>query len=329
MSNFSLTILGSGAAAPALGRHTSCQYLNIHSRHFLIDCGEGAQMQMQLFEVPISKINHIFISHLHGDHYLGLMGLLFSMHLNKRTYDLHLYAPFGLQEIILLQLKYSKSVLNFNIHFHPFEPAEQTVLLADDIVSVETIPLNHKLPCAGFLFREKPRTLNLNKEKLPKGMLLQHIALLKQGLDVVDNIGQVIYKNTDYTLPPKKTRSYAYCSDTMWNEPMAQQIKNVNLLYHESTFLETDLGKATETKHSTAKQAAEMAKLCGAKKLILGHFSARYRDLDELLAEAKVVFENTILVLLTVCVYVRLEHPYRLLYGPASTREKLHASTAI
>ncbi|MFM7487410.1 MAG: ribonuclease Z [Cytophagales bacterium] len=297
MGNFSLTVLGSSAAAPALGRFTSCQYLNIHNRHFLIDCGEGAQMQMQRFDVPQSKISHIFISHLHGDHYLGLMGLLFSMHLNKRTYDLHLHAPFGLQEIILLQLKYSKSVLNYTIHFHSFEPTQRAVLLDDDVVRVETIPLNHKLPCAGFLFREKQKSLNLDKRKLQEGMLLQHLALLKQGIDVTDDVGKVIYKSMDFTLPLKPNLSYAYCSDTMWNEPMAEQIKGVNLLYHESTFMETDLDKALETKHSTARQAAAMANLCGAKKLMLGHFSARYRDLNEMLAEAQSEFGNTVLAI--------------------------------
>lgn len=252
---------------------------------------------MQRFDVPLSKISHIFISHLHGDHYLGLMGLLFSMHLNKRASNLHLYAPFGLHEIILLQLKYSKSVLNFNIYFHPFEPAEQKMLLSDDAVSVETIPLNHKLPCAGFLVREKQKPFNLDKTKLHPEMRLQHIALLKQGIDVIDDNGNVLYKSTNYTLPPKPTLSYAYCSDTMWNEPMAEQLNGVNLLYHESTFLETDREKAIETKHSTAKQAAEMATVCRAKKLMLGHFSARYRELNDLLAEAKVVFENTVLAI--------------------------------
>lgn len=263
----------------------------------MIDCGEGAQMQMQRFDVPQSKINHIFINHLHGDHYLGLMGLLFSMHLNKRTYDLHLYAPFGLQEIILLQLKYSKSVLNFTIHFHAFDPAVRTVLFYDDVLHVETIPLNHKLPCAGFLFRGKNKSLNIDKTKLQEGMLLQHIALLKQGLDVTDTNGNVIYRSKDFTLPPKPVLSYAYCSDTMWNEPMVEQIQGVDLLYHESTFMDADRDKAFETKHSTAKQAAEMAKLCEAKKLMLGHFSARYRDLNEMLTEAKTVFENTVLAI--------------------------------
>lgn len=293
--SFRLTILGSSAAAPALGRYTSCQYLNIQNKHFLIDCGEGAQMQVQRFDIPIGKISKIFISHLHGDHYLGLMGLLFSMHLNKRTSDLDLYSPYGLNEIILLHLKYSKSSLNYQINYHTFDPSEKKILVDDEKLTVETIPLNHKLPCAGFLFREKTKPLNINKDKLPNGMLLQHIATLKRGEDVYTESGKLIYKSSDFTLPPKVPLSYAYCSDTMWNEPMAEQIKDVDLLYHESTFMDMDADKARETKHSTAKQAAEMAKLCGAKKLLLGHFSARYRDLDLMLAEAKATFENTIL----------------------------------
>lgn len=250
---------------------------------------------MQRFEIPIGKISKIFISHLHGDHYLGLMGLLFSMHLNKRTSDLDLYSPYGLNEIILLHLKYSKSSLHYHINYHPFDPFEKKILVDDEKLTVETIPLNHKLPCAGFLFRENAKPLNIDKHKLPDGMLLQHIATLKRGEDVYSESGKLMYKSSDFTLPPKSPLSYAYCSDTMWNEPMTKQIKNVDLLYHESTFLDMDKDKALETKHSTAKQAAEMAKLCGAKNLLLGHFSARYRDLDMMLAEAKETFERTIL----------------------------------
>jgi ribonuclease Z len=295
--SFKVTILGSSAAAPALGRYTSCQYLTIQNKHFLIDCGEGAQMQMQRFDIPISKISKIFISHLHGDHYLGLMGLLFSMHLNKRTSELDLYSPYGLNEIILLHLKYSKSSLNYTINYHTFDPTERKVVVDDAQLTVETIPLNHKLPCAGFLFREKQKALNINKDKLPDSMLLQHIATLKRGEDVYSESGKLMYKNADYTLPPKPPLSYAYCSDTMWNEPMAEQIKEVDLLYHESTFMDTDRDKALETKHSTAKQAAQMAKLCNAKKLLLGHFSARYRDLDLMLVEAKQYFDNVVLAI--------------------------------
>lgn len=282
---------------PAYGRFPSAQYLVIQNRHFLIDCGEGAQMQLMKYQLPIQKIDHIFISHLHGDHYLGLMGLLFSMHLQRRQTDLHLYSPRGLDDIILLQLRYSKSVLNFEIHFHPFDPEQAVCLHQDEVLMVETIPLRHKLPCAGFLFREKEKPRKLDKAKVKPGILLQHLAQLKTGADVLDEQGQLLYRNTDFTLPPTPVCSYAYCSDTGWNEPMVEQLRGVSLLYHEATFMEEDKDKAVETKHSTAADAARMARACGAGKLVIGHFSARYRDLEPLLAEAREVFANTVLAI--------------------------------
>ena len=288
-----LTILGSSGALPAFGRFPTAQYLAIQNNHLLIDCGEGTQMQLMRYQLPIHKIDHIFISHLHGDHYLGLMGLLFSMHLQRRSSDLHLYSQKGLDEIILLQLKYSKSTLNFTIVFHPFDATEINLLLDGDTFTVHTIPLNHKLDCAGFLFREKPNSRKINKEKLTDGMLLQHIALLKTGADVYDQKGDLLYKNSEYTLPPKPSFSYAFCSDTAWNEKMIEQIRGVDLLYHESTFMEGEKDKAQETRHSTAAQAATMAKICDAGKLLIGHFSARYRDLEPMLAEARERFTNT------------------------------------
>ncbi len=295
--SFSLTILGSSGALPAYGRFPSSQYLAIQNRHFLIDCGEGAQMQLMKYQLPIQKIDHIFISHLHGDHYLGLMGLLFSMHLQRRQTDLHLYSPRGLDDILLLQLKYSKSVLNFEIHFHPFDPDQAVCLYQDEVLTVETIPLRHKLPCAGFLFREKEKPRKLDKAKLKPGILLQHLAQLKTGADVLDERGQLLYRNTDFTLPPTPVYSYAYCSDTGWNEPMVEQLRGVSLLYHEATFMDEDKDKAVETKHSTAADAARMARACGAGKLVIGHFSARYRDLEPLLTEARAVFTNTVLAI--------------------------------
>jgi ribonuclease Z len=297
LSNFNLTVIGSSGAVPAYGRFPSSQYLTIQNRHFLIDCGEGAQMQLTRFEVPVHKLHCIFISHLHGDHYLGLTGLLFSMHLQKRSADLHLFSPPGLNEIILLQLKYSKSSLNYKIIFHPYNPTQKQLLFEDDALTVETIPLIHKLPCAGFLFKEKPKQRRIDKEKLKPNMLLQHIAYLKTGNDVLNEQGEILYRNKDFTLPPKPSLSYAYCSDTAWNENMVEQIRSVNLLYHEATFMEEESAKAIETKHSTAKQAAEMAKLCGAGKLLIGHFSARYRELEGLLAEATVIFPTTSLAI--------------------------------
>ena len=291
--SFKVTILGSSGALPALGRFPSAQYLNIQNHHFLIDCGEGAQMQMIKHLVPIHKIERIFISHLHGDHYLGLMGLLFSMHLNKRVNDLHLHAPKGLDEIILLQLKYSKSSLNYPIHFHSTDTEKAYVLWEDDSMTVSTIPLQHKVACAGFLFREKKKVRRIDKTKLPDGLLLQQIASLKTGNDVTDVDGKILYRNEDLTLPPKPSYSYAYCSDTAPFDEIKSSIMGVDLLYHESTFMEAERNKAVETMHSTAMDAARIAHSVNAGKLIIGHFSARYKELEDMLAEARTIFRNT------------------------------------
>jgi ribonuclease Z len=291
--SLNLTILGSSAALPSVGRFTTCQYLELQNRYFLIDCGEGAQMQLVKFQLSIPKIDHIFISHLHGDHYLGLMPLLFSMHLNKRTSDLHLYAPPGLDEIVTLQLKYSKSALNYKIVFHPVDTTRTQVLMQDDAITVESIPLKHKLDCAGFLFKEKPKPRRLNKEKLVSGLTPTQITSLKGGEDIVDQNGKIIYRHEEMTIAPRPSLSYAYCSDTAFNEAMIDQVIGVDLLYHEATFVTSDLNKAIETKHSTAAQAGEIARAARVKKLIIGHFSARYKDLNQLLLEAKSNFTNT------------------------------------
>lgn len=291
--SFSLSILGSSGALPAYGRFPSSQYLTIQNRHFLVDCGEGAQMQLMKYQIPVHRINHIFISHLHGDHYLGLVGLLFSMHLQKRTADLHLYSQKGLDEIILLHLKHSKSTLNYTIRFHLFEANQPVILFEDDALTVETIPLVHKLPCAGFLFREKQKPHRIDKQKLLPDMKLQHIVLLKTGADVYDDHHNLLYRNSDFTLPPTPSYSYAYCSDTAWNDTMIDQLQNVSLLYHEATFMEDERDKAIETKHSTTLDAARMALQTNAGKLLIGHFSARYRELEPVLAEARTVFANT------------------------------------
>lgn len=290
---FQLTILGSNGAIPAYGRFTSAQYLNIQNRHFLIDCGEGAQLQIAKTSISIHRISHIFISHLHGDHYLGLMGLLYTMHLNHRDSDLHLYSHRGLDEIIITQLKHSHSTLNFTIHFHELKPGHHELIFEDDHLTVETFPLLHKLVCSGFLFREKPKPRRIDKERLPADMKLQYIALLKQGKDVHDERGHLIYRNEDFTLPPRPSLSYAYCSDTAWFPELHRYIKDVDVLYHEATFMEEERTKAVDTFHSTASDAARMAQMLQAKKLLIGHYSARYRELDGLLNEARAIFANT------------------------------------
>jgi ribonuclease Z len=259
----------------------------------MIDCGEGAQMQLMKLQANIHRINHIFISHLHGDHYLGLMGLLFSMHLHRRTNDLHIYAHRGLDEIITTQLKYSQSAPYYKIVYHRLEPEVREIIYEDDKLTVETIPLSHRLRCSGFLFREKPKPRRIDKDRLPSGLPILQIAGLKRGEDVRDEDGNILHTNAELTFSPRRSRSYAYCSDTAYHEPIIEQIKDVDLLYHEATFTSDEASKAEETFHSTARQAATIALKAKVRKLIVGHFSARYKDVMPILDEAKTVFKNT------------------------------------
>jgi ribonuclease Z len=293
MPDFNITILGSSGALPAYGRFPSAQLVEIQNRHFLVDCGEGTQMQLMKYQTNFHRINHILISHLHGDHYLGLMGLIFTMHLLRRTNDLHLYGHAGLDEIITTQFKHSKSAPNFKLIFHRLEKDTQYVIYEDDALSVEAIPLKHKLTCSGFLFREKTKPRRVNKEKLPENLLVRQIANLKKGMDVTDENGGILFKNEDLTYPPRKSRSYAYCSDTAYDESLVDRIKGVDLLFHEATFTTDEESKASETLHSTAAQAATIARMSEVKKLLVGHFSARYRDLVPVLDEARKIFPET------------------------------------
>lgn len=295
--SFKITILGSSGALPAYGRHPSAQVVEIQSRHFLVDCGEATQMQLMKLQTNFHRINHIFISHLHGDHYLGLMGLIFTMHLQKRVNDLHVYSHRGLDEIITTQLRYSRSAPSFKIVFHRLEKGLREIVYEDDLLTVETVPLSHKIRCSGFLFKEKLKPRRIDKTRLPEGLLIQQIANLKKGEDIIDESGNVIFRNRDLTFEPRKSRSYAYCSDTEFDPGIAEQIKNVDILYHEATFMEADQNKAVDTKHSTAAQAARIAGAANAGLLLVGHFSARYKDLEPVLAEASAVFPNCRLAL--------------------------------
>jgi ribonuclease Z len=291
--SFNITILGSSAALPTNGRFPSSQFIEIQGRFFLVDCGEGSQMQLRRYELNLYRINHIFISHLHGDHYLGLMGLLFTMHLQQRTNELHLYGHSGLDEIITIQLRHSRSSLNYLLIFHTIEKEKHTIIFEDEKVQVETIPLIHKIPSTGFLFREKPKLRKVDKNKLPEGLLIQQIAALKHGDDIKNEKGEMLFKNSDLTMDARPSRSYAYCSDTAYNPLIIPIIENIDLLYHEATFLEEDKQKAIETMHSTAREAAHIAKQAHVKKLMLGHFSARYKEIIKLKEEAQNTFPNT------------------------------------
>jgi ribonuclease Z len=291
--NFELRILGSNAATPAHGRHLSAQVLTIGADVFLIDCGEGTQFQMLKFHVKRHKIKHIFISHLHGDHIFGLIGLLMSYSLNGRKEPLHVYSPAGLQAIIEIQLN---EELTFPLQFHVTDPSVSVVLFENKKVVVTSIPLVHRAPCHGFLFAEKPHKPNMLKEKIEAYQIpYQAISAIKNGGNYTLEDGTVI-SHEELTQAAPKPRKFAYCSDTMYSESILPIIKDVDLLYHEATFMHDLLPQAQKTMHSTAHEAANIAKQAKVKQLIIGHFSSRYDDLSPLLKEAKAVFEATNLV---------------------------------
>jgi len=290
---FEVTILGSSSATPIYNRNPSAQVLNINDRLYLVDCGEGTQQQMLRFDVKASRIDHIFISHLHGDHYLGLVGLLSSMHLNGRVKALKLFGPAELKEIIDLQLKYSDTTLQYPIDFIATRTDKPEVILDTTDITVESIPLDHRIPTTGFLFKQKKRLKKIIKEKIIElNIPIDQFSGIKKGADYTAPDGTV-YKNWEITNNPKEPKSYAYCSDTIYNESYFTQISNVDLLYHEATFLNSMLDRAQSTFHTTALQAGEIALKTGAKKLLIGHFSARYKTLIELLEEATSVFPET------------------------------------
>jgi ribonuclease Z len=290
---FEVTILGSSSATPIFNRNPSAQVLNINERLYLIDCGEGTQQQMLRFDVKASRIDHIFISHLHGDHYLGLVGLISSMHLNGRVKALKLFGPPELKEIIDLQLKYSDTTLQYPIDFIVTHGDKAEVILDNTDIIVETIPLDHRIACTGFLFRGKKRLRKLIKEKIEElDIPVEYYSVIKKGADYHSPDGK-LYKNADITINPEEPKTYAYCSDTLYNEKYFEQISNSDFLYHESTFLNNMLERAQTTYHTTALQAGQVALKTHAKKLLIGHFSARYKTLNELLVEAKSVFEAT------------------------------------
>ncbi|HAL83924.1 MAG TPA: ribonuclease Z [Mucilaginibacter sp.] len=290
---FEVTILGSSSATPIYNRNPSAQALNINEKLYLIDCGEGTQQQMLKFDVRASRIEHIFISHLHGDHYLGLVGLLSSLHLNGRKKPLTLYCPELLKEIIDIQLKSSETELQYAVEYRFTDVGKAEVILENQDITVETIPLDHGIGCTGFLFREKKRLRKLIKEKIDEfNVPVQYYPALKKGADYVAPDGRV-FENETLTIDSATPKSYVYCSDTLCNEKYFDQISNATLLYHEATFLNNMLERANETHHTTALQAGQIALKTHAKRLLIGHFSARYKTLNELLDEARSVFPDT------------------------------------
>ena len=288
-----LTILGCHSATPRVNAHPTSQYLQINNRHFLIDCGEGTQRQMRKYKVGFSKINHIFISHLHGDHFFGLVGLISTYGILGREKELHIYGPKGIKEVITLQLKLSKSWTNYLLVFHELTSKESELIFEDDKVTVRTIPLDHRVYTNGFLFteKEKPRNLHINNIQQYDEIEMCDYNNIKAGKDVVLSTGEIIL-NSELTIDPPKPKSYAFCSDTAYKPAIVPLIKNVDLLYHETTFLSDREDLAIKTKHSTAKQAALIAKEAEVHQLIVGHYSSRYSNIEDFKKEAQQVFEN-------------------------------------
>ena len=290
---FKVTILGCNSAIPTTKRKPTAQLLNVAERFFLIDCGEGTQLQLRKYKIKVQRITHVFISHLHGDYYFGLIGLISTMHLLGREKELHIHGHPKLKEIINVQLEASNTVLRYPLFFHPFSFEQSEIILEDDQLTVETIPLNHSVPCCGFLFKEKQLNRRMKREKIRKHKIpLATIPEIKAGADHTLSNGEVI-SHWELTNPAVKARSFAFCSDTAYHEAIIPQIKGVDLLYHEATFLEDLKERAEQTKHSTAKEAATIAHKAGVIKLIIGHYSQRYSDLQPLLDEAQSVFEDT------------------------------------
>ncbi len=292
-----VTVLGSSSAMAAHGRFPSAQVLQHENELILIDCGEGTQFKLQDLKIKSHKINHILISHLHGDHFFGLIGLLSSMHLQGRSREINIYAPANLAEIITTQLKYSDSVLNYYINFHPLSNGKKELILSTKTLNIYSFPLNHRIECYGFRFDEKQNQLNIIKENLPEEISNDNIRSLKQGEDILNKDGTVRFYHRDYTYHKGDALSYAYCSDTRFDKSILNEIKNVDLLYHEATFLHELLNRAEDTFHTTAKEAGKIAALADVGKLMIGHFSTRYKDPDVLLEEAKEEFEKTILAI--------------------------------
>ena len=302
MEKFELHILGCGSALPTTRHFATSQVVNLRDKLFMIDCGEGAQMQLRKSRLKFSRLNHIFISHLHGDHCSGLMGLISTFGLLGRTAELHIHSPKGLEELLTPMLNFFCHTLAYKVIFHEFDTRQTSVVYEDRSMTVTTIPLQHRIPCCGFLFAEKARPNHIIRDmvdfyKVP----VYELNRIKNGSDYVTPEGEVI-ANTRLTRPSDPPRKYAYCSDTIFRPEIVKQLSGVDLLFHEATFAESELARAKETYHTTAAQAARIALEAGVRQLVIGHFSARYEDESILLKEASAVFPNTILAKENLCI---------------------------
>lgn len=290
-----LTILGCYAATPRTFTNPTSQVLEIKNRLFLIDCGEGTQVQLRKNQIRFSKINHIFISHLHGDHFYGLIGLVSTFMLLNRTTDLHIYGPKGIKEVINLQMRLSNSWVNYGLFFHELESKESEIVYEDDKVVVKTIPLKHRVYTNGFLFQEKKGDRKMNLDAVLNFEIDKcFYQNIKNGKDITLDDGRVI-ENEKLTFDPIPPKSYAFCSDTAYDEKIVPIVEGVSVLYHESTFLEKEIDLANRTLHSTAKEAARIALKANVNQLLLGHYSTRYPSIELFKEEAETVFPNVLL----------------------------------
>lgn len=294
MIPFELTILGTSSALPTSLRYPTAHVLNVRERFFLIDCGEGTQIQLRRYGVKHTRINHIFISHLHGDHYFGLIGLLSTYALLGRTNDLHIYSHSELPEILKPQLDFIHKECSYSIIWHPLNFKRAQIILENEILKITSFPVKHRIPCCGFLFEEQTTELNIRKNKIEKYSIpLKWIHRIKKGENFEMEDGKVI-PNKELTFSKHNQRSYAFCTDTKYLPELSSQLQNVDLLYHEATYDKTLEKQAKQTFHSTSIQAAQLAKDSNVKQLVIGHFSARYKQTDFLVEEAKTIFDNTI-----------------------------------
>lgn len=293
MSRFEVLILGNSSALPAYGRHPSGQVVNIHEEYLLIDCGEGTQDRLIQYHIKPHKLEYIFISHLHGDHYFGLPGLITSMNLSGRKHPLRIYSPEGLSELMDLVVHLADSKLNFDIEWNILKGDKSILLVDDGIKQIKAFPLSHRIPTYGFVIRERPGQRifrsDLFDDELPSYEVIKQ---LKAGHDIKTTDGKT-FLVSEYTFEPDPPRSYAYCSDTVYDPSIVTYIQQCNLLYHEATYAEIHNEKAKENFHSTASDAAEIALKSAASRLLIGHFSSRYKLLDHILEEARLIFDKT------------------------------------
>lgn len=304
MEKFELHILGCGSALPTTRHFPTSQVLNVRDKLFMIDCGEGTQLQFRKSYLKFSRLNHIFISHLHGDHCFGLLGLISTLNLLGRTADLHIYSPVGLEELLKPMLSFFNREMTYQVYFHEFDTKVSALIYEDRSLTVTTLPLRHRMPCCGFLFAEKPTPNHIIREMIDFYQVpLYELNRIKNGADFVTSEGEVV-PNARLTTPSAPPRRYAYCSDTIYQPSLVDYVREVNLLFHEATFADSEMQRAKETFHTTARQAAQLAREAAVKSLLIGHYSARYEDENLLLQEAASVFPQTQLARENICISI-------------------------